>query len=202
MFEIANRIARVSLLHPLDFSSSQLSTEDYDLMTSSQYHQLLRYRQQSAAAVLEPIQSLKWLQPLDIPGVKPQPPCTCSASSRVYKAIRDPPTYALRWVSLYLERCEATLRSRPHSDTVLDDSIILPSILDAARYSVCRSSANELRLFSRKLEKEFRSALDTVRNDMCLTLRAFSDANNMCSGAPTLSSGRAVEEGIKDFLYK
>ncbi|ETW80404.1 hypothetical protein HETIRDRAFT_320663 [Heterobasidion irregulare TC 32-1] len=163
MFEIANRIARISLLHPLDFSSSQLITEDYDLMTSSQYHQLLRYRHQSAAAVLEPIQSLKRLQPLDIPGIKPQPSCTCSVLSRFNEAIRYPPAYALRRVSLYLERCEATLRSRPHSDTVLDDSIILPSILDAPRCSACQSSTNELRLFSRNLEKKFRSALETVQ---------------------------------------
>ena len=37
---------------------------------------------------------------------------------------------------------------------------------------------------------------------MCLPLWAFSDANNIGSGAATLSSGRAVEEGTEDFLYK
>ena len=214
MFEIANRIARATLRHPLVFTSSHWTAEDLNFMTSFQYHQLLRYRQQSAAAVLEPVQSLKWLQPLDIPGSTPQGPgCSCSSSlmsAGLHKrgGNRRPlgpvatTAYVPNWAVLYLERCEAALQSTPHSDTVVDDSIVLPSILRAAECPVCRSSANGLRLFSRQLEKELRSALDTVRNDMCLPLWAFSDPNNIGSGAATLSSGRAVEEGTEDFLYK
>ena len=207
MFEIANRIARVSLLHPLDFSSSQLSTEDLDLMTSSQYHQLLRYRQQSAAAVLEPVQSLKWLQPSDVPGLTLKPPDNCTVYSKpTSKAIGDTSLsgvqYAPNWVMLYLEQCEAALRLHSHSDTVLDDSIVLPSILRAGACSICRSSANGLRPFSRRLEKELQSAIDTVSNDTMQPHSGnFSDAEHVSVGAASLSIGHAVEDSIEDFMY-
>ena len=167
MFEIANRIARVSLLHPLDFSSIQLSTEDLDLMTSSQYHQLLRYHQQSSRAAITPICSLIWLTPMEIPGVFSAHMRDCCCSHSYTTDVKDSQNGVMgvnvpNWIMQYLERCQAALVSTPHSDIILTDSVILPSILAAAQCPICRTHAGEMRGFAATVATEVELAINEV----------------------------------------
>ena len=174
-------------------------------MTSPQYHQLLRYRQQSATMVLELVRSLKWLQQSDIPGSTSRLPSVCSVcpDCTPIQGLRLPnDRYSPNWVVLYLQKCEAALQLHPHSDTVLDDSIIWPIILKAGGCSICQPSAGGLRPFSRRLEKELQSAIDTVSNDTMQPHSGnFSDAEHVSVGAASLSIGHAVEDSIEDFMY-
>lgn len=170
MFEVANRIARITLRLPLDLSAEYVSKEDLDSMTTSQYHQLLRYHQQSSRAAIKPICSLEWLTPLQIPGVflTPRKKCCCSS---VYKATRNFTTLSGRivlgadvpsWIVQYMERCEAALVSTPHSDIILTDSFISPSVRAAAQCPVCQMFEERIREYANRVKAEVDLAIDGV----------------------------------------
>ena len=156
MLKTANVIAHMTLRQR--FLADEFSKEDMELLPADHYNRLLLYHQQCSTLASEAMQH--WWSMSDIPGATER----WSSCAHTTREFGDRPHIfrVKNWILTYLNKCENSLRERPHGDTVMARNKILSMFIEASGCWVCRGRVDQIPKFVQSVKEHIASVVDKV----------------------------------------
>ncbi|THH14654.1 hypothetical protein EW146_g5704 [Bondarzewia mesenterica] len=169
LLHVANAAAVEVLKMSLTSVVNGLTTDEHlECITGGSCVRLLKYHVDCCETAITGCKSLKWIAKPDIPGALDAGgraitlPCSClSQQFPILKLSYG--VYVPRWVVDYIGRCEASLRTTPHWDTVTNPKLFIPSAIAAGNCDRCKSYAEGLPEFARAFANQLKSVVSKVR---------------------------------------